>query len=111
MTRRAPIMPPQAPPQHAIAPAPNLPIESMLVLSTAHLTPETCNSFLPAWDGPAWAKGDFGWFVYTANGDTLPTDLEGCFHLAWHKGIDWIMFDRDAPTIAALPVFDWEQGA
>ena len=35
-------------------------IEPMLVLSTAHITQETCNTFLPTYPGPAWEKGEYG---------------------------------------------------
>jgi hypothetical protein len=86
-------------------------IEQMLVLSTAHLTEETCNTFLPAWDGPAYQKGEYGWFVYGfygfGNTDDLPTDLEAVLQYAMCCGVEWLMFDRDASTIPNLPTFDW----
>lgn len=87
-------------------------IEKMLVLSTAHLTPETCNDWLPFSVGshPVWEKGDYGWFVYVSEepGD-IPTDLEGCIHYARYIGVEWIMFDRDADELdpRLLPVFEW----
>lgn len=84
-------------------------IEPMLVLSTAHIAETTCNLFLPEYSGPAWRKGDYGWFVYVVEDDDrdLPTDLVACFTLAREKGAFWIMFDRDAPTLSALPTHDW----
>lgn len=84
-------------------------IEAMLVLSTAHLTDATCNTYL-ATDGVfACLKQDYGWFVHVADDAPadLPTDLEACFHLARSQGCDWIMFDRDAPAIEQLPEFVW----
>lgn len=83
-------------------------IEPMLVLSTAHVTEHTCNTFLPQWQGPAWQKGGYGWFLYVVdNTDELPTDLEACLHLARSRGCFWVMLDRDAPAIIQLPTFDW----
>ena len=84
-------------------------IEPMLALSTAHLSLETCTIFLPDYDGPAWMKGDYGWFVYVVDdaGDELPADLTACMALARERGSFWVMFDRDAAAIEELPVHDW----
>ncbi|WP_242120214.1 hypothetical protein [Sphingomonas lacusdianchii] len=84
-------------------------IEPMLVLSTAHITQETCNTFLPTYPGPAWEKGEYGWFIYVPEDvdETLPVDLAACMALARAKSAFWIMLDRDEAQIDGLPVFDW----
>lgn len=84
-------------------------IEPMLVLSTAHITQETCNTFLPTYSGPAWEKGEYGWFIYVPEDldETLPVDLAACMALARTKSAFWIMLDRDEPEVDGLPVFDW----
>ena len=84
-------------------------IEPMLVLSTAHFTEPTCTLFLPAYAGPAWPKGDYGWFVYVpedVDGE-LPSDLTACLALARQKGAFWMMFDRDEAQIDDVPAYDW----
>ncbi|MDG5973353.1 hypothetical protein JAGODDHD_04123 [Sphingomonas paucimobilis] len=84
-------------------------IEPMLVLSTSHLTDATCNVFLPGYDGPAWPKGAYNWFVYAPEDDDgeLPEDLKVCLALARQKGAFWVMFDRDAVDIEELPTYEW----
>lgn len=84
-------------------------IELMLVLSTAHLTETTCNLFLPDYAGPAWPKGDYGWFVYVPEDEDpeMPLDLGACMALAREKHAFWIMFDRDEAQIDELPAYDW----
>lgn len=90
------------------------PIEPMLVLSTGHLTKDTCNSFLPGYLGPCFEKandGDrYGWWVYVVEDDPdneVPTDLRMCMELARSVNCCWIMFDRDAASVDGLPTFDW----
>jgi hypothetical protein len=87
-------------------------IERMLVLSTRHLTEHTCNTILPVWTGPAWEKTEYGWFVYANIEDISaepPEDLRQCIRYAQNPGVscDWIMFDRDGPTVDELPTYDW----
>ncbi len=84
-------------------------IEPMLVLSTGHLTEETCNLFLAEYEGPAWRKGDYGWFIYVTEDaeSELPPDLAACLALARAKGAFWVMFDRDEAQVDELPAYDW----
>ncbi|WP_267381490.1 MULTISPECIES: hypothetical protein [unclassified Sphingomonas] len=84
-------------------------IEPMLILSTAHLTEETCNLFLADYAGPAWRKGDYGWFVYVPEDadSELPPDLTACLALAREKAAFWVMFDRDEAQIEELPAYEW----
>jgi hypothetical protein len=84
-------------------------IERMLVLSTANVTPETCNLYLHTAPFAAFEKGDYGWFVFAPTDvpDDLPADLAGCFDLASRNGVEWVMFDRDAEVHPDLPAYDW----
>lgn len=84
-------------------------IEHMLVLGTCHLTEHTCTEWLPAAPFAAFAKGDYGWFVYVPDDepDDLPADLAECFALARGQHCEWIMFDRDQAAMGILPVYDW----
>lgn len=84
-------------------------IEPMLVFSTGHLTAETCNVVLPAYDGPVWAKGDYGWFVYVPADleERHPADLAECLAFARRIDASWVMFDRDQAALNGLQTFDW----
>lgn len=84
-------------------------IEPLLVLSTAHLEEQTCNGWLHSAPFAAFAKGDYGWFVYVTDDepDDLPADLRGCLALARTLHCDWVMFDCDADIVAVLPVYRW----
>jgi hypothetical protein len=39
----------------------------------------------------------------------MPEDLKQCTQYAQNPGVscDWIMFDRDGPTVDELPTYDW----
>ncbi|HWV60502.1 MAG TPA: hypothetical protein VN034_07610 [Sphingopyxis sp.] len=83
-------------------------IEPMLVLSTGNLTFETCNRWMKKADHAVFEKGEYGWFVYVGEpGDKLPADLLDCIALARQRHCCWVMFDRDAPASAELPIYDW----
>ena len=89
----------------------DLEISKMLVLSMSHLTEATYNSWLPEWDGPAYEKRDYGWFVplFDDIENTLDgaPDLLACVKFAETQDCTWIMFDRDAYMIDQLPTYDW----
>lgn len=80
-------------------------IESMLVLSTGHLTPQTCNVYLPSAPFSAFEKGDVGWFVYATDDppEDLPADLRQCITYARQLGCAWLMFDCHYELIKGLP--------
>lgn len=79
----------------------------MLVLSTMHLKEVTCNGFLPTYVH-AYEKADYGWFAYVEPApDGLPDSLITCLQFAHEQGCEWVMFDRDADPISALPVYSW----
>ncbi len=92
----------------------SLEINHMLALSTAHLTPHTCNDILPKLEAdlPVWPKGEYGWFIYASTeigelAEPLPTDLEAAILFAKTQGCDYLMFDRDWPIADTLPTYDW----
>ena len=82
-------------------------IETILVLSTAHLLPHTCNAWLWETDQSVWPKGETGWFIHIPDTDPegLPSDLAECFLLARAQNCDWIMFDAGAPVLNLLPTY------
>lgn len=86
-------------------------IENALCLSTAHLSPNTCNSYLK--DEPygisAYEKGEFGWFIHTNYiEDDHPEDLQHTLDFARGLGFSWVIFDRDADIINHLPAYAWD---
>lgn len=83
-------------------------IEKLLVLSTAHLTPIACNGYLPGFIH-AYPKADYGWFVYVPAmlDEDTPDSLADCLDFAHGHKIEWVMFDRDAPKVRGLPIYDW----
>lgn len=82
----------------------SLEITKMLVISTGHLTEETCNSGKIGYE-----KGEYGVFVWVPPevDEDAPQDLRVCHHLARINDCDWLMFDRDADTVDELPLYDW----
>lgn len=88
-------------------------IETMLMLSTAHLSPQTCNHYLPKAPFSAFEKGDVGWFVYATDDPPadLPEDLAQCIAHAREQGCAWLMFDCFYDLIEALPDYteQWSQ--
>lgn len=96
-------------------------IAKMLVLSTAHLSEQTCLAYLPdcrpgkVLEEPiiAFEKGEYGWFVHVSEapadseGPDVPLELRSAIHVARREGCQWIMFDRDGDTIDELPTYEW----
>lgn len=82
--------------------------EQMLVLSTAHLTSDTCAQYLPTFLY-AFEKADYGWFVYVPEclEEDTPDSLADCLDFAHDNKFTWVMFDRDAPVTEGLAVYDW----
>ena len=103
----------------------SLEINRMLALSTAHLSPHTCNTLLPKLEaeilqftgtkrpGSVWPKGEYGWFIYAsleigALTEPLPADLQEAILYAKAQGCDYLMFDRDWPETDQLRTYDWD---
>lgn len=88
-------------------------IEKMLVLSTAHLTQETCNEWLRSTSTVvAYEKADYGWFIYVGDDEayknaSIPADLMACIQHARSSQVEWLMFDRDYDAVDGLPFYEW----
>ena len=99
----------------ALTREPQMEIHKMLCLSTAHLTFSTrtllerdelpCTIFFP--------KDSHGWFVHVPEQQQLqdalieaPTDVRECLTLACARGLQWLMFDSDGPTLSELPLYE-----
>lgn len=84
-------------------------IETVLTLSTAHLRHDTCNVWLHHCPFAAFEKGDYGWFVFVPEDEPndMPEDFATCVAAARALHCAWLMFDRDAPALANMPVYDW----
>lgn len=89
---------------------PKLEIDTMLVLSTSHLSRETTNlvesetADTLTW-GPSFTR-DQGW-IWHANQSVPPADLDACLKLAHDAGCVWVMFDCDGPVVEGLAVYEW----
>ncbi len=95
-------------------------IETMLVLSTAHLTQDTCGIYLSnialgleRGSIVVFDKRDVGFFVYVpadpeaTEGPDVPLELRSACHVARREGCRWIMYDKDGPELDELPVYSW----
>lgn len=95
-----------------------LPIRKILDLSTAHLQEDTCQD-LNGYPGIIAHETGYGWLMYL-NGhepddelaervedDDWPAELLPIFRLGRANDCTYVLFDRDAETIAELPSFDW----
>lgn len=89
-------------------------VESMLVVSTAHMTEEEGRAVT---SGDHWAKPTFardeGFMFHrdslSQEGDsiTLSAGFFGCIKRAHDLGCDWIMFDCDGDVIEDIPSYEW----
>ncbi len=90
-------------------------LESMMTLSTAHITQEVADELLEdAYSCQLiyYPKSEYGYFLCVLedeleNENSLPECLKDILACARSKGVQWVMLDRDADTIPELPVFDW----
>lgn len=84
-------------------------IQTVLRLSTAHVTQETCDlacsNAIPA---ALTAGYEEGFFCYVHDSlEDIPEDLVTCIEYARKLGCTWLGFDRDAPKYNDLPFYDW----
>ena len=104
-------------------------IEKMMVLSTAHLRPETVQEMeeniadrevgAAHEDWPlllTYSEHDYGFYVWTRSEDmqnlldegSLPDDLSACLKIARKHNCEWIKFDCDQPADENEPPhYDW----
>lgn len=87
-------------------------IHRTLVLSTAHLTAETCTLLtdtpLSGWPVAGGQTG-YGFYIYAHDeiGDEVPSDLAACLTFARSvAGCEYVHFDSDGDPLDALPAFD-----
>ena len=84
--------------------------QSVAVISTAHLTPETANMLNEGSMNPTTAPTPtrYGWLVITNIVDkATPPDLQKLLDWARKQGCLYLMLDCDADTVDALPQYDW----
>jgi hypothetical protein len=80
----------------------------MLVISTAHVTDYTCNSYFPHYRAACYAKGDYGYFLHVSEPhEADPADLRDVLEMARKADAEWLMIDRDGPTVSGLSTYDW----
>ena len=88
--------------------------ETLVTMSTAHLTDETFNSISKSKTTYLWGLGiypfDYGWFFYIGDDefdlDEMPEDLAILVERARKENADWLLLDQDVPTEDDLPVYD-----
>jgi len=87
----------------------NAPLESILALSTRHLTPLTklaldCNDVTVP---QTYQHGETGWMVAVVHegSQLLQHDLNACIALAVSLGADWLLFDEGEPLQPSLPAY------
>lgn len=90
-------------------------IDSMLILSTAHMSESTSRLLTdPNAEHPCmvilWPC--YGWIVWCdtdlmRDDETDYPDLRACFALAAAMGCAWVRFDCDADPIPDLPTYTW----
>lgn len=87
------------------------------VVSTSHLSEQTAH-LLDCTKADEWScRGDpycyYGWFVYAQDenpgigSDAIPDDLFAVMTWAREHRFDYILFDRGADTVDALPTYSW----
>lgn len=88
---------------------PAYPLRFFLDCSTAHLSP-AARFWLDGGQGLV-ASTPHGWFVWceAEPDEQVPADLAAIMRDARDVEAEYILFDADAPEIAALPVFDWSE--
>jgi hypothetical protein len=102
-----------------------LEIDKTLVLSTAHVTPETAailnegiESQGPMISGHVADWSDYGWVMWCGgetdpkietedNEGLLPADVHGALMFARKHGCQYVRFDCDADTVDDLPTWEW----
>lgn len=91
-------------------------IHRTLVLSTAHLTPATCNILtntpLDAWPVAGGPTG-YGFYIYAHDEipDGAPEDLARCLVFARQQArCEYVQFDADCDHVVDLPLFDHGAG-
>lgn len=88
---------------------PKLEIDTMLVLSTSHLSRATIDLVEESADALTWGPSftrNHGW-IWHASQTVPPADLDTCLKLAHDAGCAWVMFDADGPVVEGLGTYEW----
>lgn len=96
----------------------NYGVETMLVISTAHVTEETAawlDALVHATERPfaIFPKADYGWMIWVgstyADGEvqSLPDELDNLMKHCTELGIGWLCLDRDGVQHPDFSTFDW----
>ena len=91
------------------------PVRRLLDLSTAHLPQHLGSDGLSAADGVTAYQLAYGWLMWVpedpdrhaADYPELPPEVLTVQRYARRHGCDYVLFDRDADTVADLPTFTW----
>ena len=90
----------------------DLPIRTILDLSTAHLREETCDR-LGSYEGVLAYRTKYGRLMYApdscdrlADQGDWPEELLPIVKLARDNDCGYVLFDADAPEVDRLPTFD-----
>lgn len=93
--------------------------ETMITLSTAHITEETSHLLDDEWVVDKWglivyAKGSYGWFIhipedvdFSTEDCKTPQDLRRCIQYTINVDCEWLCLDRDGDIVDELPTYDW----
>lgn len=85
-------------------------ISKMLTVSTAHINQSAKEKLdqnaYEAWRVIVYPKGDYGWFIYTAEAEGAPPDLAMVMQFAKQNDCEWLCLDQDGP-IEDLPIYEW----
>ena len=90
-------------------------IDSMMTISTAHVTRETGqrleggHDHIKAINGLMCDWSIYGWVYWTdaEPDDSIPDELAALSEYAKARGCKYIKFDCDGPTLSQFPIFDW----
>lgn len=83
-------------------------IDTVMVISTAHITPATRTKLEEMEIEAAFTRSD-GWVFHVGNKETdAPADLEAALTFARVRGCAWLMLDCDGPVAADLAVWSRE---
>lgn len=89
--------------------------DSMLTLSTAHITSQTAEfidkGLIKESNIHCYPKNEYGWFLNINSvtiAQNLPEDLKNVINYAVNHGYSFICFDRDAEEIDDLETYEWD---
>jgi hypothetical protein len=94
----------------------NYGVETIWVISTAHITQETAERLASAgYTGlTSFPTGESGWMIWVGSTDAdgeieagLPAELDALFRHCTILGIGWLCLDRDAVQHPDFQTFDW----